>query len=63
MCGKPMEKVPRWLEGVQVTFVCNNCPNRQIKNITQVTLEPTAVRSEGDDIAAVDDLGEDEEEL
>jgi hypothetical protein len=39
-CGKPMEKVPTWLEGVTVTFVCNNCPNRTVKSIAQISLEP-----------------------
>jgi hypothetical protein len=39
-CGKPMDKVPDWLSGVQVEFVCNNCPNRKVKNIASVTLEP-----------------------
>ncbi|MCW5942783.1 MAG: hypothetical protein KIS66_11155 [Fimbriimonadaceae bacterium] len=32
-CGKPLDKVPKWLEGVTVTFVCNNCPNRDYQNI------------------------------
>ena len=39
-CGKPMDKVPDWMAGVTVEFVCNNCPNRKIKNIASVTLEP-----------------------
>ena len=39
-CGKPMEKVPDWMAGVKAEFVCNNCPNRKIKNIASVTLEP-----------------------
>ena len=39
-CGKPMDRVPEWLSGVQVEFVCNNCPNRKVKNIASVTLEP-----------------------
>jgi hypothetical protein len=39
-CGKPMDKVPDWLAAVQVEFVCNNCPNRKVKNIASVTLEP-----------------------
>ncbi len=38
-CGKPIEKLPAWLEGVKVDFVCNNCPNRQTKNIAFVTLD------------------------
>ena len=39
-CGKVMEKVPSWLQGTKVDFVCNNCPNRSTKNIAFVTLEP-----------------------
>ena len=39
-CGKPMDKVPDWMAGVTVEFVCKNCPNRKIKNIASVTLEP-----------------------
>lgn len=35
-----MDKVPAWLEGVQVEFVCNNCPKRQVKNISEITLGP-----------------------
>lgn len=38
-CGKPIEKVPTWLQGTKVDFVCNNCPNRQTKNIAFMTLE------------------------
>ena len=37
-CGKLIDKVPSWLEGVNVAFVCNNCPNRTIKGITEVSL-------------------------
>jgi hypothetical protein len=39
-CGKVIEKVPTWMSSVNVEFVCNNCPNRQTKNIAFVTLEP-----------------------
>jgi len=38
VCGKPIEKVPTWLESVNVTFVCTNCPTRQVKPISQVQL-------------------------
>lgn len=38
-CGKPLEKVPAWLSGTTISFVCNNCPNRTVKAITQVVLE------------------------
>ena len=35
-CGKTLEKVPNWFSDVDVSFVCNNCPNRQVMNITQL---------------------------
>jgi len=31
--------LPNWLQGTKVEFVCNNCPNRQTKNIALVSLE------------------------
>ncbi len=37
-CGKPIDKIPDWLAGVTVEFICNNCPNRKHKNITQLDL-------------------------
>lgn len=39
-CGRVLDKVPVWLESVTAEFVCNNCPNRKVKNIASVTLEP-----------------------
>ena len=39
-CGKVIEKIPEWMSSIQVTYVCNNCPNRaQLKNIAFVNLE------------------------
>lgn len=58
-CGKPLHKVPTWLAGTTVEFVCNNCPNRTVKAITQVTLE-TPKDPEQDEFAAI--VGEDEPE-
>ena len=43
-CGKTIDKVPSWLEGVNVAFVCNNCPNRTIKGITEVSLAQQIAR-------------------
>lgn len=40
-CGKPMERVPDWMASIDVQFACNNCPNRQLKNIAFVNLDPT----------------------
>ncbi|HEY0866418.1 MAG TPA: hypothetical protein VGE01_03510 [Fimbriimonas sp.] len=54
-CGRPIEKVPAWLEGAKATFVCNNCPNRQAKNIAFVDLSPTpAATARVDDDEDVD---------
>jgi hypothetical protein len=39
-CGKHLDKVPDWLQSVNVEFVCNNCPNRKTKNIAFISLEP-----------------------
>lgn len=64
-CGKTLEKVPHWLAGTTIQFVCNNCPNRTVKAITQVTLEPVK-GPESDEMGAIaatvgedDDLDED----
>jgi predicted RNA-binding protein with PUA-like domain len=60
-CNKTIDKVPNWLEGVKVQFVCNNCPNRTIKGITEVTLPATIKETS---IGALDegfDLSEEEE--
>lgn len=61
-CGKTMEKLPAWLEGVKVDFVCNNCPDRRTKNIAFVTLEtepkPKVLDDEIDEVG----LGEDDED-
>ncbi|HVL39530.1 MAG TPA: hypothetical protein VM328_09090 [Fimbriimonadaceae bacterium] len=37
-----MERVPDWMAGVNVEFVCNNCPNRQTKNIAFIQLDTPA---------------------
>lgn len=39
-CGRSIEKLPDWMAGIKVDFVCNNCPNRQTKNIAFVNLDP-----------------------
>ena len=39
-CGRAIEKLPDWMAGIKVDFVCNNCPNRQMKNIAFVNLDP-----------------------
>lgn len=62
-CGKPIDKVPDWLQGTKVDFVCNNCPNRQAKNIALITLdaEPKAPRSDDDEDIEIEDIGDEED--
>jgi hypothetical protein len=62
-CGKPIEKVPQWLEGTKVEFVCNNCPNRTTKNIAFVTLEPDPKPAAAVDEIDPKEIGDDEEEI
>jgi len=60
-CGKPIEKLPEWLNRVEAQFICNNCPNRQTKNIAFLTLEtPTAVKIDEEE-PEVEELEADEE--
>jgi hypothetical protein len=47
-CGKAIEKVPNWMQTINVEFICNNCPTRHTKNIAFVTLEadvPSAAKT------------------
>ncbi|MBS1707025.1 MAG: hypothetical protein JST40_14260 [Armatimonadetes bacterium] len=61
-CGKIIDKVPNWLQSANVEFVCNNCPNRQIKPISQLAQEVAqATRNNEEDLAEMDELEEDEE--
>ena len=65
-CGKTLDKVPSWLSGANAAFVCNNCPNRQAKNIAFLSLEsesPKAAKGEDDmDLDLSDEDKEDEKE-
>jgi len=61
-CGKPIDKVPAWLEGAKATFVCNNCPNRQAKNIAFVSLETApAARVDDDEEIDVEEVADDDD--
>jgi len=64
-CGKVLDKVPTWLESVQIEFICNNCPNRQIKSITEVKLAPVVTEESAEempaDVAAEADADDDKE--
>lgn len=61
-CGRTIEKVPDWLRGTKVDFICNNCPNRQAKNIAFMTLdsEPKAAAREED--AEIEEIEEEDED-
>jgi hypothetical protein len=61
-CDKPVDKVPDWLQSVKVEFVCNNCPNRQTKNIAFVSLE-AGVKDTGKSIDDEEFPVEEEEDL
>ncbi|MER3496334.1 MAG: hypothetical protein C4320_05755 [Armatimonadota bacterium] len=43
-CGKVIDRIPTWMETIKVEYVCNNCPNRTMKNIAFVSLEPVPVK-------------------
>ena len=63
-CGKVIEKVPSWIASVNVEFVCNNCPNRQTKNIAFVSLEPeipATAKLEPEELDDDEAIGEDAE--
>ena len=62
-CGKPIDKLPTWLAGTKVDFVCNNCPNRSAKSIgllaTEVEVKTSARADESIDEEEIpDDLEE-----
>jgi hypothetical protein len=57
-CGKKIDRVPNWFQSVKVEFVCNNCPNRQTKNIAFVSLEAPVVAKAEDPIDEIDEPDE-----
>lgn len=63
-CGKTIDKVPTWLAGTKVEFVCTNCPNRQIKPISQLAMETAqaAALAEKADVKNMDELVNDDED-
>lgn len=38
-CGKELERVPAWMSGIKIEFVCANCPNRTVQSIADVKIE------------------------
>jgi hypothetical protein len=64
-CGRPIEKVPDWLGVVKAEFICNNCPNRQTKNIAFVNFdpEPKAVAAAEEEDVDVEEVADEDIEL
>jgi hypothetical protein len=65
-CGRTIEKVPDWLGGAKVDFVCNNCPNRNTKNIAFVSLEAEpkpAVSLDDDEDVDVEEIGDEASDI
>jgi hypothetical protein len=60
-CDKPIDKVPNWLQTAKVEFVCNNCPNRQMKNIAFVNLD-AGLKDPGKSIDGEEEFAGEEEE-
>lgn len=60
-CGKPIDRIPTWMSSIKTEFVCNNCPNRTMKNIAFVSLDATP-KPVAEDEAVGEDLPEDDEE-
>lgn len=61
-CGRAIEKVPDWLRGTKVDFICNNCPNRQAKNIAFMTLDSEPKGSAKDEDSEVEEFEEEDED-
>jgi predicted Fe-S protein YdhL (DUF1289 family) len=60
-CGRTLDKVPNWLSSASVVFVCNNCPNRQAKNIAFLSLETETPKAKVEDDEAEDEIEAEEE--
>ncbi len=60
-CGKVIEKIPNWMQSVKVEYVCNNCPNRQVKPIAQLAAQQAAAAAEA--AQAASRMAESEEEI
>ena len=60
-CGKQIEKIPDWLQGIKAEFICNNCPNRTAKSIAFVTLPTEAKPAVLEDEIEIDEEVSDED--
>lgn len=62
-CGKPIDKLPTWLAGTKVDFICNNCPNRSTKSIGLLANEvDLKLSARADDSIDEEEVGDDLDE-
>lgn len=61
-CGKEIDRIPNWMESIKVEYVCNNCPNRTMKNIAFMSLEPMGGAKPAVDEAELEGEAEESEE-
>lgn len=40
-CGKELDRVPAWMSNVNIQFICQNCPSRDVQSIADVKLPST----------------------
>lgn len=63
VCGKAIDKMPDWLRTVNVEFVCNNCPKRQVKTIAQLQAEQVRAAGASEERSSeFDDVDDDEDD-
>jgi hypothetical protein len=55
-----MDKVPDWMASINVQYACNNCPNRQTKNIAFVNLDPAIPAAAKVDLEEVEDVADED---
>lgn len=36
LCGKEIEKIPTWMQDIDVPYICTNCPNYNLRNIATI---------------------------
>lgn len=62
-CGKKIDNVPTWLNQVSANFVCNNCPNRDLRSIAELKVEEiTGIKPKEPEMAAEMGPAEEDEE-
>jgi len=47
-CGKVIDRIPLWLSGVNVEFVCTNCPQRQARNAASAAIASASVNAKSE---------------